>query len=142
MGSVTRQNHLPVLDFTGETLNPSSTSWLSTREEVVRALEECGCFIANYDGVTLELHQAIFRASQELFDLPTETKVLNTSDSPSHGYIRHRRIPLLEALGIENATTVEGVQKFTNVLWPNGNSHFRCVLLYKFVNVSVCVCRC
>ncbi|XP_027168371.1 probable 2-oxoglutarate-dependent dioxygenase AOP1 [Coffea eugenioides] len=124
MGSVTRQNQLPVVDFTGETLNPSSTRWLSTREEIVRALEEYGCFIANYDKVSLELHQAIFLASQELFELPTETKVLNTSDSPSHGYMAHRRIPLLEALGIENATTVDGVQRFTNILWPNGNNHF------------------
>ncbi|KAL3528821.1 hypothetical protein ACH5RR_008143 [Cinchona calisaya] len=124
MGSVKQHSQLPIIDFTKKTLDLSSSSWKSTSEEVVRALEEYGCFIAIYDKVSLELHQVIFGASQELFDLPTETKVLNTSDSPSHGYIGQvAKIPLLEALGIENATTLEGVQKFTNVFWPNGNHH-------------------
>ncbi|KAI3786122.1 hypothetical protein L1987_45252 [Smallanthus sonchifolius] len=40
--------------------------------EVTCALEEYGCFIVTYDGVSQELHDAIFVASQELFDLPTD----------------------------------------------------------------------
>ncbi|KAI5660552.1 hypothetical protein M9H77_29345 [Catharanthus roseus] len=33
-------------------------------------------------------------------------------------------LPLFENLGIENATTTEYVEKFTNILWPSGNHHF------------------
>lgn len=133
MGSSTLHSpQLPVIDLAKKTLDPSSTCWISKRVQVVKALEEYGCFIANYDKVSLELHQAIFGASEDLFDLPTETKVLNKSDSPSHGYIGQvPKIPLLEALGIENATTPEGVQNFTRVLWPNGNDNFsETALLY------------
>lgn len=124
MGSLTQHN-LPIIDFTKKNLDPSSSSWLSTRQDVVRALEDYGCFIAIYDKLPLDLHEAIFRASEELFDLPQETKVLNTSGTPSHGYVGQEPvIPLYEGLGIENATTFQGVQKFTNLLWPNGNDFF------------------
>ncbi|KAA8541852.1 hypothetical protein F0562_023004 [Nyssa sinensis] len=125
MGSLT-QPKLPVIDFSKENLKPNTNSWLSTRNNVVEALQEYGCFIAKYDHkVSLELHNAIFRASEELFDLPTEIKVQNTSNTPSHGYVGQEPvIPLYEGLGIENATTVEGAQKFTNLMWPSGNDFF------------------
>lgn len=124
MGSLT-QHSLPVIDFTKKNLDPSSSSWLSTRQDVVRALEDYGCFVAIYDKVSLEVGEAIFRASKDLFGLPTETKVLNTSDSYTFGYIGPVPfMPLYESLGIENATTLDGVQKFTNLLWPNGNDSF------------------
>ncbi|CDP12471.1 unnamed protein product [Coffea canephora] len=125
MGSITQNNLLPVIDFTGKTSNSAFTSWVSTRDEVVRALEEYGCFIAIYDKVPLELRQDILHASENLFNLPTETKVLNTSDSPAHGYVGGEpTVPLFESFGIENATTFEGVHKFTNVIWPSGNNNF------------------
>lgn len=111
---------IPAIDFTKD-----SISWLRTSQEVVRALEEYGCFIAIYDGVSPELHEAIFGVSEDLFDLPVETKVLNTSTTPSHGYVGQvPLIPLYEGLGIENATTLAGVDKFTNLLWPSGNRRF------------------
>ncbi|KAK6148929.1 hypothetical protein DH2020_016454 [Rehmannia glutinosa] len=66
-----------------------------------------------------------FRASEELFDLPTDVKILNTSDTPSRGYVGQEPvIPLYEGLGIENANTREGVEKFTSLLWPSGNDPF------------------
>ncbi|KAL3528817.1 hypothetical protein ACH5RR_008139 [Cinchona calisaya] len=126
------QNKLPVIEFTKENSHPHSTSWISTRENVVRALEDYSCFIANYDKISLEIHEAIFRASKELFDLPVETKILNTSEYPGHGFLGQQPlIPLYESLGIENTTTPQGVQRFTNLMWPNGNDSFReSVLLY------------
>ncbi|KAL3528820.1 hypothetical protein ACH5RR_008142 [Cinchona calisaya] len=124
MGSVT-QHKVPVIDFHKENLDPHSSCWISTSEHVVRALEDYGCFIVNYDEFPLELHEAIFGASQKLFDLPIQTKVLNTSDTLTHGYAgQHPIAPLYEALGIEHPTTPQGVQKFTNLLWPNGNDSF------------------
>ncbi|KAL2458719.1 2-oxoglutarate (2OG) and Fe(II)-dependent oxygenase superfamily protein [Forsythia ovata] len=124
MGSLT-QPTLPIIDFSNNDLKPGSSSWLSISKDVVRALEDYGCFIVIYSEVSSEQHEAIFRAAEELFDLPTEIKVLNTSDTPSHGYVGQEPvIPLYEGLGIENATTLEGVQRFTNLLWPFGNDRF------------------
>ncbi|KAI5660551.1 hypothetical protein M9H77_29344 [Catharanthus roseus] len=125
MGSLDHQQpKLPIIDFTKQKLE-SADDWLSTRQQVVSALEEFGFFIAKCDKVSLQLHQEIFSLSKELFDLPTETKVLNTSDTPSLGYVGQvPSVPLFENLGIENATTTESVEKFTNLLWPSGNHHF------------------
>lgn len=126
MGSPERPK-LPVIDLTKKNVEPFGlTSWVSTRKEVVRALEDYGCFIAIYDKVPVELYNAVFNVSKEVHDLPIETKALNTSDTPSHGYVGQKPfIPLYEALGIENSTTLQGVQKFTNLMWPSGNQRFR-----------------
>ncbi|KAL3528816.1 hypothetical protein ACH5RR_008138 [Cinchona calisaya] len=89
------QSKLPVIEFTKENLDPNFNSWISTRENV------------------------------ELFDLPIETKVLDTSEYPGHGFLGQQPlVPLYETLGIENATTPHGVHKFTNLMWPNGNDSF------------------
>ncbi|KAI3786047.1 hypothetical protein L1987_45174 [Smallanthus sonchifolius] len=79
-----------------------------------------------------ELPDAIFVASQELFDLPTNVKVKNTSDTPYHGYFGQIPfIPLYEGLGIENATTTHGVERFTKLMWPSGKDSFsESVLMY------------
>ncbi|CAA3026135.1 probable 2-oxoglutarate-dependent dioxygenase AOP1 [Olea europaea subsp. europaea] len=141
MGSLTRPT-LPIIDFAKNNLKPGSSSWLSLSKDVVRALEDYGCFIVIYSEVSSELHQAIFREAEELFDLPTEMKVLNISDTPSHGYVGQEPIiPLYEGLGIENATTFEGVQRFTNLLWPSGNGRFRFVFNICSPKLQViCVC--
>ncbi|KAH6800600.1 hypothetical protein C2S52_001064 [Perilla frutescens var. hirtella] len=124
MGSLANQT-LPMINFSEENFKAGSSSWVSTSKDVVRALEDYGCFIATHTNFSSQLHEAIFRASKELFDLPTHLKTLNTSDKPSHGYVGQDAIkPLREALGIEDATTEEGVQRFTTLLWPSGNDSF------------------
>ncbi|KAI3521646.1 hypothetical protein L1887_11118 [Cichorium endivia] len=116
---------LPVIDLSLKNLNPTSSSWITKCDEVMGALEKHGCFIAMYDGVSQELEDRIFLASQELFNLPTEVKVLNTSDTPYHGYGgQNPLMPLYESLGIENATTTEGAEIFTKLMWPFGNESF------------------
>ncbi|XP_076908397.1 putative 2-oxoglutarate-dependent dioxygenase AOP1 [Bidens hawaiensis] len=131
MGSLHKPN-LPIIELNTKQSNPTSSSWVTKCVEVTRALEEYGCFIATYDGVSRELHDAIFLASQELFDLPTEVKVLNTSDTPSHGYVGQIPVvPLYEGLGIEDSTTTHGVERFTKLMWPSGNDSFsERVLMY------------
>ena len=121
---------LPTINFCEKNLEAGSSSWVSTSKDVVRALEEYGCFIATYTNFSPKLHEAIFGASKELFDLPTHVKILNTSNTPSHGYVGQEPIiPLYEGLGIEDATTEEGVQSFTTLLWPSGNHTFRDTVL-------------
>ena len=94
------------INLSKQNLSPGTNSWFSTCIEVQHALEEYGRFVAVFDEVTLEIHNAIFRTLKELFDLPTETKIQNTSHKPYHGYVGQLPfIPLHESLGINNSTT-------------------------------------
>lgn len=123
---------LPVIDLSMENLKPGTSCWLSACNDVRRALEEYGCFVALYDKVSHQLHNSILSEQNELFDLPTDVKMKNVSDKPYFGYIGNRPfIPTLhESLGIENATTLQGVENFTNLMWPQqGNDHFRYTIL-------------
>ena len=127
-------SHLSVIDFSSKTLNNTSSSWITTCNEVMSALEEHGVFIAMYDGLPQELNDRIFLASRDLFDLPIEVKLLNTSDKPYQAYIGSSPDnPLYESLGIENATTEEGVEKFTKLMWPSGNENFWYGFLFNYV---------
>lgn len=115
---------LPVIDLFDDESEPGTDSWISKCEEVQRAFEEYGCFLATYDKVSLQLQDEVFDSVRELFHLPTEKKVLNTSDKPYFGYFKHPSIPLSESMGIDNPTILEGTQSFTNLMWPNGNQIF------------------
>lgn len=114
---------LLIVDFAK--LNPAASSWTSTCQDIRQSLENHGCFIALYNKVSTELDKAIFQAADELFDLPTDTKIQNMNDKPYHGYVGQIPfVPLHEGLGIDYATTEEGVSNFTNLMWPKGNDSF------------------
>ncbi|KAL7191352.1 hypothetical protein ACSBR2_023431 [Camellia fascicularis] len=120
MGSQTVPK-LPVVDLTKEDLKPGTSSWLGTSNEVLRALEEYGCFVAVYDKLPLKLHNSMLESLEGLFDLPTETKFHNTANEEGVTYYGAAS----EGFLFENATTLEGTQRFTNVLWPStGNDAF------------------
>lgn len=124
MDSITLPKLL-VVDFSNDNLKPGSSLWSSTCNDIKIALENHGCFVALYDGVSSKLEESVFRAADELFDLPTETKIKNIVEKPYHGYVG--QIPfvsLFESLGIDYATELEGVQSFTDIMWPNGNPSF------------------
>ncbi|KAD4889261.1 hypothetical protein R6Q59_033867 [Mikania micrantha] len=122
---------LPTIDFTNKrNLKPGSTSWLATSIESTRALEQYGCFIAEFDKVTPELNGAVFKGLQDLFDLPTETKMQNKSAKPLYGYVGQIPfIPLYESMGFDYSNTPDGVKSFVDVMWPNGNEAFSATVL-------------
>lgn len=125
MGAVT-PHKIPVVDLSIENMKPGTSAWYSARKDVQRALEECGCFVAVYDKVPLELHKTMFAKLEELFNLPHDTKIKNTSDKPHFGYYGQISIlPLYECMGIDNPITKEGIESFTNLMWPAGNELFR-----------------
>ena len=115
-----------VIDFSKEeTLKPGSSSRLSLCSQVRCALEENGCFVAKYDKLSSQLADEIFGQSKDLFELPTETKAKNTSDEPYRGYIGPNPLmPLYEGLAIDNATRLDEVRKFINLMWPDGKDNF------------------
>ncbi|KAL0342053.1 UNVERIFIED_CONTAM: putative 2-oxoglutarate-dependent dioxygenase AOP1.2 [Sesamum calycinum] len=124
MGSL-NLSELLVIDLSKEGLKPGSSCWSSACKDIRRALENHGCFIALYDKISPQLHKSIFQAADQLFDLPTEVKVQNVNEKPYHGYVGQMPIvPLHEGLGIDYATTLEGAQSFTKLMWPHGNDSF------------------
>ncbi|XP_047324742.1 probable 2-oxoglutarate-dependent dioxygenase AOP1 [Impatiens glandulifera] len=135
MGSLTKLE-IPYIDFSKDgALVPGTDSWALIRDQTVRALEEFGCFVANYSRVSSDLHNDIFQASKQLFDLPRETRMKNTSTTPSHGYVGQvPLIPLYEGLGIEDSTLLEAAQDFTRLMWPDGNQFF-CEKAHSFATI-------
>jgi len=129
---------LPVLDFSNkETLKPGTNSWLSARKDVQQALEEFGCFVVLYDKISPEFRNTLLPTLQELFDLPTETKMTNKYEAkPLNGYVGQiPNLPLHESMGIDNATSLEETQRFTKLMWPAGNDNF-CESAYSFAKVA------
>ena len=117
------QAKIPVVDLSNLDLKPGTKTWFSARKDVCHALEECGCFVVEISNkIPSELHNTIFSTFGKLFEFPTETKMKFTSERPFHGYFTS---PVYERLVIDNATSTDVTQEFTNIFWPNGNHHVR-----------------
>ncbi|URD98827.1 2OG-Fe(II) oxygenase superfamily [Musa troglodytarum] len=84
-----QERGLPKIDFTGVgQADTGSPGWEAVREQVMQALGSYGCFEAVYDRVTPQLRGSILElAAEELFPLPLEAKIKNTSDKPFGGYL-------------------------------------------------------
>ncbi|CAH8337534.1 unnamed protein product [Eruca vesicaria subsp. sativa] len=116
---------LPVIDFSSRDLKPETPEWDSVRAQVRKALEEYGCFEAKFDGASMELRNAIFKATEEVFDLPLETKLSTKSDKIIYeGYLTIPTMPLYEGLGFYGVDSPEVVDDLTHKLWPSGNITF------------------
>ncbi|CAL9115679.1 unnamed protein product [Musa acuminata var. zebrina] len=123
--SATKQKY-PKIDFSGlDIASPGTPRWEAVREQVMEALASCGFFEAVFPQVTQELRESLFgTAMKELFALPLDTKLRNTSNKPFHGYLG--QIPYLsyESLAILDASLPQGVDSFTSLMWPGGNPAF------------------
>lgn len=129
MDSISQRDKLPLVDFNelgGDKPNPESPEWACLRAQVRLALEEFGCFEARFDGVPLDLRNAMLGSLQELFDLPLEMKLRNVSRKPFHGYVgQYPQVPLYESMGIDDADVHEKVEEIARSLWPQGHPSFR-----------------
>ncbi|PWA69815.1 oxoglutarate/iron-dependent dioxygenase [Artemisia annua] len=124
------QPKIPVINMVD--LKQNTTFGVSACDEVRHALEEYGCFLVDCNGITEGFSSEVLDALQNLFDLPIETKVKNISDKAYHGYVGQIPfLPLLESMGIENATSVHGVNSFTTTMWPSGNDNF-CNMIHSY----------
>ncbi|XP_061365085.1 probable 2-oxoglutarate-dependent dioxygenase AOP1 [Gastrolobium bilobum] len=124
MGSETTLK-LPFIDFNNLKLEVNSPEWEAVKSQVHNALVEYGCFEAIFDKVPADLLKALFATIEELFDLPLQTKMLNMSKKPYHGYVgQYPMVPLYESMGIDDANVSEEVESMTNILWPKGNPSF------------------
>ncbi|KAJ9537585.1 hypothetical protein OSB04_030318 [Centaurea solstitialis] len=117
---------LPSIDFSNlKTHDPNDRFiWESVRTDVFNAFRDYGCFeVSSF--ISVDLQECVYDALKQLFDLPLETKVRNTSDIPFHGFVRSPKVPLYESMGIGNPFIPENVDNFTDLMWPHGNSKFR-----------------
>ncbi|XP_042451984.1 probable 2-oxoglutarate-dependent dioxygenase AOP1 [Zingiber officinale] len=123
MASEAAPGHLPKIDFSG--IGPAdsgSPAWTAVRNQVMRAMATVGCFEAVYDRVSPHLRDSLLRmVSQELFPLPREVKIKNSSARLYGGYMG--QIPGLayESLAITGASDADAVDNFFSLLWPDGN---------------------
>ncbi|KAH7527950.1 hypothetical protein FEM48_Zijuj05G0020400 [Ziziphus jujuba var. spinosa] len=121
-------------DFSKEELKPAtSSSLLSLCNQIQYALENHGCFIARYDQLSAELSKKIFSQTKDMFEVPTEIKMKNTSHVPYRGYHSgpsNPNMPSFEGLGIDNATSLEETQKCMSLMWPAGKDQFCEVVNY------------
>ncbi|CAL1360639.1 unnamed protein product [Linum trigynum] len=123
MGS--RDDNLPVIDFSTFDLKPGTPEWDSTRSLVLKAAEEYGCFQAVVRKFPDGLQPAINRSLDEVFELPLEAKRRNVSEKPFHGYFASSNVnPRFESLGVDHPETFSRIEKLTNALWPEGNTYF------------------
>ncbi|XP_021806798.1 probable inactive 2-oxoglutarate-dependent dioxygenase AOP2 [Prunus avium] len=128
---------LPTINFSIEDLKPGSSSWLSTSKQVRYALEEYGCFVAFYDKVSAQLVDKIFGQTKDLFEVPIENKIKNTSEEPYRGYIGPNPLmSLYEGLAIDNVTSPQETHKFRQLMWPDGKNNF-CEIIDSFAELLV-----
>ncbi|CAJ2673363.1 unnamed protein product [Trifolium pratense] len=119
------QSQLPLIDLTDENLKLGSNNWLSTCQVMRSAFEDHGGFMALYDKVDSKTNNSMYSAIQQFFDLSIETKQRKTTEKPIFSYSgQHPQIPLFESLGIWNPLSIDDCQKYTNIMWPQGNDHF------------------
>ncbi|GFQ02987.1 probable 2-oxoglutarate-dependent dioxygenase aop1.2 [Phtheirospermum japonicum] len=118
MGSETIS--LPIINFSN--LKQQTPTWESVKSQVLKALQEYGCFEAVFDEIPLILRKSIIDGLKPLFDLPLENKLRNKSNKPYHGYVgQHAMVPLYESLGIADALSHGQIDNFTNLMWSQGN---------------------
>ncbi|KAL3824327.1 hypothetical protein ACJIZ3_020356 [Penstemon smallii] len=139
MSTCEPESKLPVIEFNKTNSSPGTSSWKSTSDSVRRALESYGCFVLVNEEMDLKLHESTFSLiSEELFNLPMETKKKHTSELPGFGYGGNYSVmPLFEYFGIEDGGTRDAVERFAALMWPpppHGHHKF-CEILYSYCEV-------
>ncbi|KAK9938965.1 hypothetical protein M0R45_015675 [Rubus argutus] len=127
MGSTSLPKELPTINFSslGQDLKPGSSSWGFHLQTSPLCPREYGCFIALYQQLSPQLVDGMFGQSRDLFEVPLETRVKNTSEEPYRGYLPPTpRTPLHEGIAIDNIPCPQETQKFRELMWPHGKPKF------------------
>ncbi|PON57954.1 Non-heme dioxygenase N-terminal domain containing protein [Parasponia andersonii] len=130
MGSYSCDDQIPVLNLPKEGLMGliSEEYWKDISKKMREACEKQGCFVLKCEeilGGSTGTHEETFMAAKALFDLPEETKRKHRSVKPYRSYDGNCPvIPLSESFGIDNGGSLQAVQAFTSLMWPQGNNSF------------------
>ncbi|PHT37072.1 hypothetical protein CQW23_24772 [Capsicum baccatum] len=83
--------------------------------EIVKSLEQWGCFRLVNHGVSRSLLSEIMEVGRSLMELPVEIKELNVHKDKSFGYIPvNVTSPMFECLGVYDATLSKDVDHFSS----------------------------
>ncbi|XP_004501780.1 probable 2-oxoglutarate-dependent dioxygenase AOP1.2 [Cicer arietinum] len=125
MGS---ENEIPLLDFrtvNGVTLEEGGERWKEMSKKVIEAFESHGCFFLLSDQIPNNLREQMFTDMKSLFELPEETKKKFAGAKAYRGYTANSHvIPHCQSFGIDDALKPDTTEKFTNLMWPQGNPIF------------------
>ncbi|MED6136162.1 hypothetical protein PIB30_053447 [Stylosanthes scabra] len=125
-----------VVDFRDENMKPGTEVWRSACRVVRTALEEHGCFVARFDKVREELCNSVVESVKGLFSLPLETKKQKTNEKPFHGYIGSVPwLPLYESIGIDNPLSMDSLQHFAHLMWPQQGNNTFCERIIEYAKV-------
>ncbi|KAJ3677505.1 hypothetical protein LUZ60_003229 [Juncus effusus] len=117
-----QQLQIPLIDFSHlDPKQPNGSLWDETRTKVFSALETYGCFNTIYNGVESELKETLFGSVLPgIFELPLERKQLNKTNNYK-GYYGKLTDAEYESLAVLGVTDPLSVEKFTRMLYPEGN---------------------
>ncbi|CAN0858505.1 Probable 2-oxoglutarate-dependent dioxygenase AOP1.2 [Linum grandiflorum] len=111
---------LPFIDLSKTDLNPNSWEWEVLKSQVYLSLKDFGCFKARFPELQLKAAKAMIAELKQLFDLPLDIKLLNTSDMPFGGFIGQSTFaPLYQSFGIEDPFSLPKLQSLTHALLPD-----------------------
>ncbi|XP_077225618.1 putative 2-oxoglutarate-dependent dioxygenase AOP1 [Tasmannia lanceolata] len=128
---------LPTIDFSGEELEAGTKSWERLRGQVLSATQQFGCFEVVFPMVSTVDRKKLFSLVKDLFALRLEATVKSesTPDQPFPQYMgkgKYPTAPLIQNVRIKDADVRESFEKFTNIMWPEGNPSFS-EEIYSFV---------
>ncbi|XP_078439969.1 deoxypodophyllotoxin synthase-like [Wolffia australiana] len=116
---------VPIVSISREVISqPEGSSWAEARAEVWKSIQEFGCVEIIYDGLTPEIKNAALNAAEELVSLPPETKRQNVAPFSYLGYIGQIPGFPYESLAIDNVQNSAAAQRFSSLMWPEGNPSF------------------
>ena len=93
------------------------------RLEFRRCCEDWGCFRLTNHGISDQLMGRVEILSRDVFKLPAETKEKRVSPLPIAMYLKGGpELPFYESVGI--GPNFEGVEEFSDLMWPHGNHDF------------------
>ncbi|KAL5792396.1 hypothetical protein ACOSP7_000990 [Xanthoceras sorbifolium] len=109
---------LPILDIS-QPLQPYCLSSLA------EACKTWGFFLISNHGISRDLYRRIYMLSQQLFSLPSDTKLQLGPSSSSKTYIPHFiASPFFESLRIDGPNFLASAQSSANILYDQQSSDF------------------
>lgn len=115
-------SHIRLEELVGEGFDEDYRKNL-LRSEFKRCCEVWGCFRLTNHGISDQLMGRVEILSRDVFKLPAETKEKRVSPLSIASYVKGGpKTPFYESIGI--GPDFEGIEEFSDLMWPHGNQHF------------------
>ncbi|BAT78203.1 hypothetical protein LR48_Vigan04g214500 [Vigna angularis] len=111
----------------GKTVEEGSEEWKEMSKKVREACESDGCFLLRCDEINSKgAREEVFKNMEELFHLPQQTKQQHIVSKPFSSFNVHKFMHThYECFGLDDVLLSTSVDTLANLMWPQGNPHFR-----------------